>query len=86
MKKKLFIIGEYIGHLAIGAVMFAGLLGFGGALNCLVHWATPIIGDESFGTLMKWVERVILYADVVFIVWWSIYSTYLAIKELYHHE
>jgi len=84
MKKKLWILGEYVGHLAIGAAMFAALLAFGGALNLLVHWATPIIGDESFASLMKTVERIILYADVAFIVWWSIYSTYLAIKEMCH--
>lgn len=82
MKKKLMVLGEYVGHLAIGAAMFMALLLFGGALNLLVHWATPIIGDESFSDLMKVVEKVILYADVAFIVWWAIYSTYKALKEM----
>lgn len=82
MKKKLKVLGEYLGHLAIGAAMFAALLLFGGALNKLVHWVTPIIGDESFSDLMRIVERVILYADIAFIVWWAIYSTYRAIKEM----
>lgn len=82
MKKKLAVLGEYIGHLAMGAVMFGALLLFGGGLNMLVHWATPIIGDPTFADLMKWVERVILYADIAFIVWWAIYSTYKAIKEM----
>lgn len=86
MKKKLFILGEYLGHLAIGAVMFVALLCVGGALNLLVHWFTPIVADESFSILIKWVERVILYADVIFVMWWSVYSTYLAIKELHNHE
>lgn len=40
MKKKLMVLGEYVGHLAIGAAMFMVLLLFGGALNLLVHWAT----------------------------------------------
>lgn len=35
MKKKLAVLGEYVGHLAIGAAMFAALLLFGGALNIL---------------------------------------------------
>ena len=82
MKKKLKVLGEYVGHLAIGAAMFAALLLFGGALNILVHWSAPIIGDDSFLDLIKLVERVILYADIAFIVWWAIYSTYKAIKEM----
>lgn len=82
MGKHLKIFGEYVGHLVIGAAMFAALLLFGGALNLLVHWATPIIGDESFAELMKIVEKVILYADITFIVWWAIFSTYKAIKEM----
>lgn len=76
------ILGEFVGHLATGAAMFVALMLFGGALNLLVHWADPIVGDEMFSYLMKWVERVILYADVAFIVWWVVYSTYKAIKEL----
>lgn len=82
MKKKLWVLGEFIGHLVIGAVMFAALLIFGGSLNMLVHWFTPMVGDESFSELMKIVEKVILYADIAFIVWWAIYSTYKAIKEM----
>lgn len=85
MKKKLAVLGEYIGHLAIGAAMFTALLLFGGLLTLLVDWVGPIIGDDSFSSLIKHVERFILYADIVFILWWAVYSTYLAIKEL-HHE
>lgn len=84
MKKNLMVLGEYLGHLFIGAAMFAALLLFGGALNMLVHWAGAFIGDHSFSSLMGAVERVILYADITFIVWWAIYSTYKAIKELSH--
>ncbi len=82
MKKKLTILGEFVGHLAIGAGMFAALIFFGGTLNMLVHWTAPIVGDESFTDLMKLIEKVILYADIAFIVWWAIYSTYKAIKEM----
>lgn len=84
MKRKLWILGEYIGHLAIGAVMFCALLLFGGTISKIVHWAGPVIGDESFIALMKTVETIILYADVAFIVWWAIYSTYKAVKEMSH--
>jgi hypothetical protein len=82
MKKKLVILGEYIGHLAIGAAMFSALLLIGGALSIFVHWMTPIIADDYFTQLMKWVERIILYADVAFILWWALFSTLNAIKEM----
>lgn len=82
MKQKLWVLGEYLGHLVIGTVMFVALLLFGGGLSMLVHWAMPIIGDDSFSGLMKVVEKIILYADIAFIVWWAIYSTYRAIKEM----
>jgi hypothetical protein len=75
-------MGEYVGHLAVGAIMFTALLLFGGALNLLVHWIGPTIGDESFYDLMKMVEQVILYADVAFVVWWAVFSTYKTIKEM----
>lgn len=85
MRRNLKILGEYAGHLVLGALMFTLLMMFGGALNLLVHWASPFVGDNSFTDLMKAVETVILYADVAFVIWWSIFSTYRAIKEL-HHE
>lgn len=82
MRKKLAILGEYVGHLAIGAGMFAALLLFGGSLNRLVHVTSPMIGDDSFTELMKVVEKVILCADIAFILWWAIYSTYKAIRDM----
>lgn len=84
--KHLKILGEYVGHLAVGAAMFAALLVFGGVVNWLVHWLGPTIGDKAFTDLMVVVERVILYADIVFILWWAIFSTYKAIKEMMNHE
>lgn len=34
----------------------------------------------------KVVEKVKLYADIAFIVWWAVFSTYKAIKEMMNHE
>jgi len=81
-KKKFRVLGEYVGHLLMGALMFLALLLFSGALNLFVHWFGPMIGDETFVSLMKAVERIILYTDVAFLVWWAIYSTYKAVKEM----
>ncbi|TRZ69474.1 MAG: hypothetical protein D4S02_02035 [Rhodocyclaceae bacterium] len=82
MKKKLKILGEFVGHLSVGTAMFAALLAFGGAISILVRWAGPIIGDSAFIDLMDVVEKIILYADVAFIIWWAVYSSYKAIKEM----
>lgn len=81
------VLGEYVGHLAVGSAMFAALLVFGGSLNLLVHWVEPLVGDESFSNAMKMVEKIILYADIAFLVWWAIFSTYMAIREMVvHHD
>ncbi len=79
---KLKVLGEYLGHLAMGAAMFAGLLLFGGALNLLVQATEPIVNDVFFTQLMSWVEKIILYADIAFVVWWSVFSTYKAIRKI----
>ena len=76
MEIKLKILGEFIGHLVMGAVMFVALLAVAGSINLVTHWAAPYIGDESFTYVMSLVERVIIYCDVTFISWWSLYSTY----------
>ena len=79
---KLKVLGEYLGHLAMGAAMFAALLLFGGALNLLVQATEPIVKDAFFIQLMSWVEKIILYADIAFVVWWSVFSTYKAIRKM----
>lgn len=86
MKKNIKLLGEYVGHLVLGAIMFTLLLLFGGGLNKLVHFTAPFIGDSSFSDLMKLVETVILYADVTFVVWWAAYSTYQLVKGMMNHE
>jgi hypothetical protein len=83
MRRKLDVLGEYIGHLVVGTAMFATLLLFRVALHLLVEWAEPLVADRAFLQLMMVVEKVMLYSDVVFIVWWTTYSTYRAIEGLH---
>lgn len=85
VERQLRILGEYVAHLVVGAIMFAALLAFGVGLNLLVQSAEPLIIDATFTRLMRAVEQVILYADVVFLIWWTGFSTYNAIVAL-HHE
>ncbi len=66
--------------------MFLALLLFGGFINKAVHWATPHINDPAFLDLMKLLESIILYADLVFVTWWAVFSTYKAIKEMIGDE
>ncbi|MFB0936068.1 MAG: hypothetical protein QMB52_09855 [Propionivibrio sp.] len=83
---QLKILGEYVGHLAVGAVMFTALLVFSGLVKLAVHWTGNIVGDAEFTVVMAIVELVMLYADVVFLVWWALYSTFKAIKEMMSRE
>ena len=85
MERQLRILGEYVAHLIVGAIMFAALLAFGVGLNLLVQSAESIISDATFLRLIRAVEQAILYADVIFLVWWTGFSTYNAIVAL-HHE
>ncbi len=84
MKKYKAILGEYVAHLMVGAVMFTALLLFGGMVNLAVHWASPIINDAAFIDLMTLVEKVILYSDVALLLWWALFSTFKAIKDADH--
>ena len=63
--------------------MFTALLLFGGALNLLVRWIAPLFSDQAFLRLMEIVEKIILYSDIALVVWWVVFSTYRAIKEMY---
>ena len=80
------MMGKYVGHLVLGACMFAALLLFGGGVHRLVLVAAPLVEDPGFMTLIGWVERLILYGDAFFLVWWAAFSTYKAIKGLHHDQ
>ncbi|HJU22031.1 MAG TPA: hypothetical protein VJ891_05940 [Casimicrobiaceae bacterium] len=80
MHRKLRALGKYVAHL--GAAMFGALLAFGIGTNLLVQWSEPLVSDAGFNRLMRAVERLILYADVALLVWWTVYSTSQAIVEL----
>ena len=82
MKEKWRIVGNFFGHLAMGAAMFTGLLVFGTVLRLALGLVSSIVNDGHFIAVMYYVESVILYADVMFLIWWSLYSMYKAIKEL----
>lgn len=80
-KTKLEVLGEFVGHLFLGAAMFVVVFLTGGALSIFVHWVAPFF-DSGFISLMMLLENVILYSDAIFFIWWTVYSTYRVIKEL----
>lgn len=80
-KSKLQTLGKFVGHLAMGTVMFLSLLVFTGILHMATLWATPFV-DPGFLATMKLLEVVAYTADIVFVAWWAIFSTYKALKEL----
>jgi hypothetical protein len=83
MHRELRVLGKYVGHLVIGIAMFAALLLFVTATNLLVQWFAPFVSDPAFTRLMTVVEKVILHSDVLLLVWWTLFSTFKAIMELY---
>jgi hypothetical protein len=76
-------VGEYIGHLAVGAAMFSALLFFGVGLNLLIKWLEGYL-EPAFLLAVRLVEAVILYADVVLLLCWTAFATYNAIVALRH--
>lgn len=75
-------LGKFLGHLITGAVMFLAVLLLSAVLNVVGHWIITWVNDPFFGVMVLWTERVILVADVGFLVVWAGYSTYMAIKEM----
>lgn len=63
--------------------MFSALLLFGAGLNLLVQWSEPVVSDAGLSQLMKFVEKIIIYSDVMFLVWWMLFSTYTALTEMH---
>jgi len=62
MRTKLAVLGEYVGHLVVGAALFAALLFFGVALHLLADWAETerevrpaALTRPSFVTFAAWV-------------------------------
>ena len=76
------IFGEFFGHLVIGALMAVALFVFGGFLHILVDFAGEYFKNDFFVLGLKLLENVLFLSDIVFIAWWTIYSTYKAGKEL----
>ena len=83
MRPKLSILGEYVGHLAVGAAVFAALLFVVVVLHLLADWAETLLLDRAFLQLIRFVEKLILYSDVTLLVWWTGYSTQKAIERLH---
>lgn len=80
-KSKFEILGEFVGHLLLGAAMWVALALVSGALNFFSHWYSGVVGSE-LGGLLKLAEQGMLYADMVFMAWWVTFSTVKAIKDL----
>ena len=51
--------------------------------NRRLHWIAPLLSDQPCVRLMGVVEKLILYADIVLLVWWAILSTYRVIKGIH---
>ncbi|HXR56098.1 MAG TPA: hypothetical protein VN858_04810 [Casimicrobiaceae bacterium] len=54
MERQLRILGEYVAHLIVGAIMFAALLAFGVGLNLLVQSAESLINRRNPSSAMPY--------------------------------
>ncbi|WP_041930368.1 hypothetical protein [Methylibium petroleiphilum] len=81
-KKNLTILAEFFGHMLTGAAMFVGMALLAVGLSRFVDWLPFLHSSSLAAGLLHGVEQCILFADAVFFVWWLIYSTYKALKEL----
>ncbi len=81
-KKQLEVMGEFFGHIVVGVLMFIGMLVGGAAMKYAVVFLHPLICGHASHEAMEILETVFLWADVVFLSWWCIFSTYKACKAL----
>lgn len=82
MKKNLEILGEFLGHLAMGVAFFLLLV----LASLAVAWVTHLVAGFEIGKdlvpVLRVMEHLILYTDCVFLGWWVVHSTYKACKAL----
>lgn len=82
LRSKKEVLGEFLGHIIVGLIIFASIfaaaLGLAWAVHLIegVDWAKELVGPLVF------TEKLMLYTDLFLLCWWVIFSTYKAAKEL----
>lgn len=78
------LIGQFLGHLFGGVCMFVGLLIGGLATKQAVLFFAPLMGGDSPSThiALEVLEAIFLWADVFFLSWWCVFSTFKACQGL----
>lgn len=82
MKKHLEVLGEFLGHLAMGVAFFTLLVLASLLISALTHWVGGFEVGKDLVPVLRFVEHVLLYGDCVFMVWWVLHSTYKGCKAL----
>ena len=90
MKKegKLKILGEYVGHLLLGAAMFLALMVVSGGVGYSVHMlesAKGVFSPDHIWAAHS-LDITIFYCDCAFLGFWSLYSTDVAVMELIDND
>ena len=76
------VVGEFLGHLIAGAIMFLALAAVGSGVSMTVAWLPGIVHNNELVGRLQAIESFIFSVDGVFLCWWTLYSVYKAIREL----
>lgn len=82
IKSLLFMLGDYAAHLAVGFFMLVPLVLAKIATTQLIKHAAPVVDDVYFIKVLEFVDTFLTYADIIFLVWWSGFATYSAMKKV----
>lgn len=75
------LLGQFVAHIFLGVCMFTITLLGGAATKYVLVFFAPVLGHASHEAL-ELLEHVFLWADVAFLAWWCVYSTFKACKAL----
>ena len=80
------VIGQFAGHLCAGiAMFFLTLLGAIATKQGLIFFE-PWMGGQSVYDALHYLETFLLWADLSFLAWWVVWSTFHACRSITKHQ
>ncbi|RJX72652.1 hypothetical protein [Pseudomonas sp. LS-2] len=80
--KKLEMLGEYLAHVLMGIAFFLMLALASLFLSLVTHWVGTLDAGKHLVPYLETIEMLIMIGDCVFVVWWLIFSTWKACKQI----
>lgn len=82
LRHQLYTGFKLVFDVLMGAVIFLAVLLANAGVAVAVHWASAWVHDGSFTDVMTYADKLVRLVDVLFYLWWVVYSTYRAAKEI----